>query len=118
MTTAVTTPPEQEARRRRTVVWVVGARLRRACLRRLRPRRLRTVLSTFLRDPTQIGPVTPALGGALGSYALVGVLVGALLAGTIADVIGRRKVMLLAYAWFSIGHGRHRADDQPRRASG
>ena len=24
------------------------------------------VLSTFLRDPTQIGPVTPAVGGALG----------------------------------------------------
>ena len=61
------------------------------------------VLSTFLRDPTQIGTVTPALGGALGSYALFGVLVGALLAGTIADVIGRRKVMLLAYAWFSVG---------------
>ena len=32
-------------------------------------------------------------------------LVGALLAGTVADVIGRRKVMLLAYAWFSIGMG-------------
>ena len=43
------------------------------------------------------------MGGALGSYALVGVLVGALLAGTVADVIGRRKVMLLAYAWFSVG---------------
>ena len=43
------------------------------------------------------------MGGALGSYALVGVLVGALLAGTIADMIGRRKVMLLAYAWFSVG---------------
>ena len=43
------------------------------------------------------------MGGALGSYALVGVLVGALLAGTVADVIGRRKVMLLSYAWFSVG---------------
>ena len=30
-------------------------------------------------------------------------LVGALLAGTMSDVIGRRKVMLLAYAWFSVG---------------
>ena len=63
------------------------------------------VLSTFLRDPTPDRTVTPALGGALGSYALVGVLVGALLAGTISDVIGRRKVMLLAYAWFSVGMG-------------
>jgi AAHS family benzoate transporter-like MFS transporter len=33
------------------------------------------------------------------------VLVGALLAGGVGDLIGRRKVMLLAYAWFSIGMG-------------
>ena len=39
----------------------------------------------------------------LGSYALVGVLVGALLAGTLSDVLGRRKLMLLSYAWFSVG---------------
>jgi AAHS family benzoate transporter-like MFS transporter len=62
-----------------------------------------TVVSTFLRDPTQIGPVTPGLAGALGSYALIGVLVGALLAGSVGDVLGRRKVMLAAYAWFSVG---------------
>jgi MFS transporter, AAHS family, benzoate transport protein len=49
--------------------------------------------------------VTPAIAGVLGSYALVGVLVGALLAGTIADIVGRRKVMLFTYAWFSIGMG-------------
>ncbi|WP_208104466.1 MFS transporter [Geodermatophilus obscurus] len=62
-----------------------------------------TVVPLFLRDPGQIGEVTPALAGALGSYALIGVLVGALLAGSVADVIGRRKVMLTAYAWFSVG---------------
>ena len=62
-----------------------------------------TVVSTLLRDPTQIGTVTPALAGALGSYALVGVLVGALLAGSVGDIVGRRKVMLFAYAWFSVG---------------
>ena len=62
-----------------------------------------TVVSTFLRDATQLGPVTPAMAGALGSYALVGVLVGALLAGSVGDLIGRRKVMLAAYAWFSLG---------------
>jgi MFS family permease len=39
----------------------------------------------------------------LGSYALVGVLVGALLAGTLSDVLGRRTLMLLAYGWFSVG---------------
>src|SRR5262249_15131884 len=41
----------------------------------------------------------------LGSYALFGVLVGALLAGSVGDTLGRRKVMLFAYAWFSIGMG-------------
>ncbi|HKQ42424.1 MAG TPA: MFS transporter [Pseudonocardia sp.] len=62
-----------------------------------------TVVSTLLRDPTQIGVVTPGLAGALGSYALIGVLAGALLAGSVGDIIGRRKVMLFAYAWFSVG---------------
>jgi AAHS family benzoate transporter-like MFS transporter len=57
----------------------------------------------FLRNPGEIGEVTPAVAGALGSYALVGVLVGALLAGSVGDIIGRRKVMLTAYAWFSVG---------------
>ena len=55
--------------------------------------------------PGQIGQVTPPVAGALGSYALFGVLVGALLAGSVADIVGRRKVMLTAYAWFSIGMG-------------
>ena len=31
-----------------------------------------TVVSTFLRDPSHIGNVTPAIAGVLGSYALVG----------------------------------------------
>lgn len=62
-----------------------------------------TVVSTFLRDPTHIGAVDPALAGALGSYALLGVLVGALSAGGISDIVGRRIMMLASYAWFSIG---------------
>jgi AAHS family benzoate transporter-like MFS transporter len=61
------------------------------------------VVSTFLRDASQIGTVTPAIAGALGSYALFGVALGALLAGSVGDIIGRRKVMLASYAWFSIG---------------
>jgi len=61
------------------------------------------VVSGFLRDPLQIGPVTPATAGALGSYALFGVAAGALLAGSVGDLVGRRKVVLSAYAWFSVG---------------
>ena len=61
------------------------------------------VVSTFLRDGSQIGTVTPQLAGALGSYALFGVAIGALMAGSVGDIIGRRKVMLTSYAWFSIG---------------
>jgi AAHS family benzoate transporter-like MFS transporter len=105
MMTTITRTTEQEARRRKTVVWVVGLAFVGLLFDGYDLVVYGAVLSTFLRDPTQIGTVTPAVGGALGSYALIGVLFGALLAGTISDVIGRRKVMLLAYAWFSIGMG-------------
>lgn len=64
-----------------------------------------TVVPLFLKDPSHIGHVTPELAGQLGSYALFGVLVGALGCGAVTDIIGRRKVMLLALAWFSIGMG-------------
>ncbi|WP_300712736.1 MFS transporter [Limnohabitans sp.] len=56
-----------------------------------------------MRDASQIGNVTPGIAGVLGSYALFGVAVGALLAGSVGDIIGRRKVMLASYAWFSVG---------------
>ena len=61
------------------------------------------VLSTLLNDPSQIGQLSPAMGGTLGSYAMVGVMIGALSAGAVGDRLGRRKVMLIAIAWFSIG---------------
>jgi AAHS family benzoate transporter-like MFS transporter len=62
-----------------------------------------TVVSGLLRDPSQIGQLDPAAAGALGSYALIGVMVGALASGAIGDFVGRRKVMLVALAWFSAG---------------
>ncbi|GCB43038.1 aromatic acid/H+ symport family MFS transporter [Streptomyces sp. NL15-2K] len=46
--------------------------------------------------------LTPAMVGVIGSYALVGMLIGALLAGTVTDVVGRRKVMLTGVGWFSV----------------
>ncbi|NNM48170.1 MFS transporter [Knoellia koreensis] len=64
-----------------------------------------TVVPTLLKDPSQLGPLTPTQAGALGSYALIGVLVGALTAGAIGDWIGRRRVVLVNLAWFSIGMG-------------
>jgi AAHS family benzoate transporter-like MFS transporter len=105
MTATLAPSPEQDALRRRTVVWVVTLATAGLIFDGYDLVVYGTVVSTFLRDPTQIGEVTPAVAGALGSYALVGVLVGALIAGTVGDIIGRRKVMLTAYAWFSIGMG-------------
>lgn len=61
------------------------------------------VLPTLMADPTQIGALGAAQAGALGSYALVGVMIGALTAGAVGDRIGRRRIMLGAIAWFSVG---------------
>src|SRR5689334_22474630 len=96
---------ELDARRRRTVLWVVGLATLGLIFDGYDLVVYGTVVSTFLRNPNEIGVVTPQIAGALGSYALVGVLVGALLAGTVGDLLGRRKVMLTAYAWFSVGMG-------------
>jgi AAHS family benzoate transporter-like MFS transporter len=99
----VTSEDRDAARRRTTVIWIVALATVGLMFDGYDLVVFGTVVSTFLRDPTQIGPVNPALAGALGSYALVGVLVGALLAGSVGDILGRRKLMLIAYAWFSIG---------------
>ena len=92
-----------EARRLRTVVWIVALATFGLIFDGYDLVVYGAVVSTFLRDPTQIGPVTPAIAGLLGSYALVGVMAGALLAGLVGDIVGRRKVMLFSYAWFSVG---------------
>jgi len=92
-----------DARRMRTVMWVVALATVGLVFDGYDLVVYGAVVSTFLRDPSQIGNVTPAIAGMLGSYALVGVLVGALLAGSVGDILGRRKVMLFSYAWFSAG---------------
>ncbi|GEL18483.1 MFS transporter [Pseudonocardia asaccharolytica] len=101
----LTTASGLDARRRRTVAWVVGLATIGLIFDGYDLVVYGTVVSTFLRNPDEIGTVTPAVAGALGSYALIGVLVGALLAGSVGDIIGRRKVMLASYAWFSVGMG-------------
>ncbi len=62
-----------------------------------------TVLPTLLDDPGQLGELTPATAGALGSYALIGVMIGALVAGAFGDRVGRRRMMLFNIVWFSVG---------------
>jgi AAHS family benzoate transporter-like MFS transporter len=42
-----------------------------------------------------------AEAGQIGAYALVGMLIGAMVIGTITDLVGRRRVMLGCIAWFS-----------------
>ncbi|SER87359.1 MFS transporter [Corynebacterium cystitidis] len=61
------------------------------------------VLSTLLEDPSHIGQLSPAVAGSLGSYAMIGVLIGALSSGAVGDRLGRRKVFLAALVWFSLG---------------
>ncbi|WP_293952655.1 aromatic acid/H+ symport family MFS transporter [uncultured Corynebacterium sp.] len=61
------------------------------------------VLSSLLDDPSHIGALSPAIAGTLGSYAMIGVMIGALSAGAFGDRLGRRKVMLIAISWFSVG---------------
>lgn len=62
-----------------------------------------TVLPTLLNDPSQLGELDPATAGALGSYAMLGVLGGAIIAGAIGDYIGRRKLLMGSITWFSVG---------------
>ncbi|RKO27549.1 MFS transporter [Pseudarthrobacter phenanthrenivorans] len=62
-----------------------------------------TVLPGLLADPGQIGKFDMATAGLLGSWALIGVLVGSLVCGAVGDFFGRRRLMLLGIAWFSVG---------------
>lgn len=57
--------------------------------------------------PSMIGHpplnLTPAQGGHIGSLALVGMLVGSLVAGTLTDRVGRRRIFLASVTVFSVG---------------
>ncbi|MHA2788450.1 MFS transporter [Corynebacterium sp. S7] len=61
------------------------------------------ILPSLLADPSHIGQLTPTVAGSLGSYTMIGIFIGALGAGAIGDRIGRRKMMIVALVWFSIG---------------
>lgn len=101
--TPTSSTPEQDARRRRSIAWVVLLSAAALVFDGYDLVVYGTVVPVLLADPSHLGTVTPAQAGTLGSYALVGVLVGALVAGAVGDRIGRRKVMLVNLAWFSVG---------------
>lgn len=101
--TSTVATPQQDARRRRSVAWVVFLSAAALVFDGYDLVVYGTVVPVLLADPAHLGTVTPAQAGTLGSYALVGVLVGALAAGAVGDRVGRRKVMLVNLAWFSIG---------------
>lgn len=101
--TPASATPEQDARRRRTISWVVFLSAAALVFDGYDLVVYGTVVPVLLADPSHLGAVTPGQAGTLGSYALVGVLVGALAAGAVGDRVGRRKVMLVNLAWFSIG---------------
>jgi AAHS family benzoate transporter-like MFS transporter len=62
-----------------------------------------SVLPSLLAEPGW--GIGPAEAGAIGSYALAGMLIGALAAGAITDVVGRRKIVLVGIVWFSVAMG-------------
>jgi len=59
-----------------------------------------TVLPRLLTEPGW--NLTSSTAGLLGSLAFVGMLLGALLAGRLADALGRRRTILACTAWFSV----------------
>ena len=61
---------------------------------------LGVVLSPMLRDG--VWDLTPATGSLISVVGLLGVMVGALTIGTITDIIGRRRTMLLTVVGFSV----------------
>lgn len=92
-------------RHRRSVLWIVALSTAAIVFDGYDLVVYGTVLPTLLADSAQLGALDPETAGALGSYALIGVMVGALTAGAFGDRIGRRRTMLTCIVWFSIGMG-------------
>ncbi|TWF75180.1 AAHS family benzoate transporter-like MFS transporter [Pseudonocardia hierapolitana] len=59
-----------------------------------------SAVPALLADPQW--QLTPPQVGAIGSYALLGMFVGAVGAGALTDRFGRRRMFLAALAWFSV----------------
>ena len=98
-----TIAPQNESLRRRSALWVLGIAFVGLVFDGYDLVVFGTVVSTLLRDPEWA--LTPAQAGAIGSYALFGMMMGALTAGAVGDFIGRRRLLIASIAWFSVGMG-------------
>ena len=106
-----------EARRLRTVIWIVALATVGLIFDGYDLVVYGAVVSTFLRDPTQIGNVTPAIAGRWAAMRWSACWSGALLAGMVGDILGRRKVMLFVLRLVLGRDGVHGDDDAPRPCS-
>lgn len=99
--------PEMRKKRNSTVGWVVGLAFVGLIFDGYDLVVYGAVLPRFMLGDETTGVLGRAMAapeaGVVGSYAMIGVMIGALIAGTIGDIVGRRIVMLGALAWFSIG---------------
>ncbi|UMP03089.1 aromatic acid/H+ symport family MFS transporter [Amycolatopsis sp. EV170708-02-1] len=60
---------------------------------------LGTVLPALLRD--HVWGLTPGTASVISTFGLIGMMIGAMAIGTITDLIGRRKALIIAVAAFS-----------------
>ena len=61
------------------------------------------VVPSLLKHPDW--HLTASQAGAIGSYALTGMVIGTLLVGALTDIVGRRKIMVASIIWFSLAMG-------------
>lgn len=61
------------------------------------------VIPSLLHEPGW--HLTPAGAGLIGSFALVGMLIGATTVGTLTDTLGRRRMLIGCLVWFSVMTG-------------
>ncbi|MGG1658140.1 MFS transporter [Brevibacillus sp. NRS-1366] len=61
------------------------------------------VLHELLRDPEWA--LTPVMAGAIGSYVLVGMLIGNVIVGSLTDLIGRKNTLIASVTLFSVSMG-------------
>ncbi|MFI9448896.1 MFS transporter [Amycolatopsis sp. NPDC052450] len=61
---------------------------------------LGTVLPALLRD--HVWGLTPGTASVISTFGLIGMMIGAMAIGTITDVIGRRKALIIAVTAFSV----------------